>query len=294
MTPGWFRYKASQTCIICGHGGKRGHPSGCMYTGTIDAPGAVLCLRVDKGAFKTARNGMGYIHRINDDPHYVKPVARRQEVRVVDPELQAIHAKCLARMTPQLLGELSESLGVSGESLSRLSVGWYCDNHAYSFSGYSFPMRDESNAIIGIRLRTLQGRKWAITGSFNGVFIGRKLPATGTLYVVEGPTDTAAMLTLGLCCIGRPSNTAGNQYIVDYAKRFLPRRDVVIVQNNDPVGSDARRMTESGSANLQAALLESGASLNVTIVTPPVKDVREWLRLGMTVADLNDLVEAVV
>ncbi len=69
---------------------------------------------------------------------------------------------------------------------------------------------------------------------------------------------------------------------------------MVIVQNNDPVGSDARRMTESGSANLQSALLESGASLNVAIVTPPVKDVREWLRLGMTVSDLNELVEAVV
>ncbi len=288
MTPGWFRYKASQTCKICGHGGKRGHPSGCMYTGTIDAPGAVLCLRVDKGAFKTARNGMGFLHRINDDPHYVKPVPRRQEARMVDPHIQKMADMYRARITDDQLGELAVSLGVSSGSLSRLSVGWD------GVSAYTFPMRDESNAIIGIRLRTLQGRKWSITGSFNGVFIGRKLPATGTLYVAEGPTDTAAMLTLGLCCIGRPSNTAGNQYIVDYAKRFLPRRDVVIVQNNDPVGSDARRMTESGSANLQSALLESGASLNVAIVTPPVKDVREWLRLGMTVDDLNDLVEAVV
>ncbi len=289
MTPGWFRYKASQTCIICGHGGKRGHPSGCMYTGTIDAPGAVLCLRVDKGAFKTARNGMGFLHRINDDPHYVRPVTRRQEARVADHEMQAIHNKCLAGMTLQLFGELCKSLGVSEESLCRLSLGWH-----EQYSAYSFPMRDESNAVIGIRLRSINGKKWSVTNSRSGIFIPRKLPCSGPIYVVEGPTDTAAMLTLGLCCIGRPSNTAGNQYIVDYAKRFLPRRDVVIVQNNDPIGSDARRMTESGSANLQSALLESGASLNVAIITPPVKDVREWLRLGMTVADLNELVEAVV
>ncbi len=290
MTPGWFRYKWSAQCPICLHGGKRGHPSGCMYTGTIDAPGAVLCLRVDKGAFKTARNGMGFLHRINDDPHYVRPVARQQEAVMVDPHMQNISEQCRARMTPQLLGELAESLGVSSESLDRLSVGGW----ASSRFAYSFPMRDESNAVIGIRLRSINGKKWSVTGSRSGIFIPRKLPCSGPIYVVEGPTDTAAMLTLGLCCIGRPSNTAGNQYIVDYAKRFLPRRDVVIVQNNDPVGSDARRMTESGSANLQSALLESGASLNVAIVTPPVKDVREWLRLGMTVADLNELVEAVV
>ncbi len=284
MTPGWFRYKWSAQCPVCLHGGKRGHPSGCMYTGTIDAPGAVLCLRVDKGAFKTARNGMGYIHRINDDPHYVKSVVRRQETPMVDPSIQPIHDRCVLRRTPQLLRNLSESLGVSGDSLSRLSVGWD------GVSAYTFPMRDESNAVIGIRVRSINGKKWSVTNSRSGIFIPRNLPCSGPIYVVEGPTDTAAMLTLGLCCIGRPSNTAGNQYIVDYAKRFLPRRDVVIVQNNDPVGSDARRMTESGSANLQSALLESGASLNVAVVTPPVKDVREWLRLGMTVTDMNDLV----
>ncbi len=207
---------------------------------------------------------------------------------MVDPEIEATHIRCIARMRPNLLNDLSESLGVSPESLIQLSMGWN------GTSAYSFPMRDESNAVIGIRLRSINGKKWSVTGSRSGLFIPRKLPCTGPIYVVEGPTDTAAMLTLGLCCIGRPSNTAGNQHIVDYAKRFLPRRDVVIVQNNDPVGSDARRMTESGSANLQAALLKSGASLNVVVVTPPVKDVREWLRLGMTVADLNELVEAVV
>lgn len=287
MKPGWHRYRWSDQCPVCFHGGCRGHGSGCMYTGTIEAPGAVLCLRVDKGAFKTAQNGMGYLHRINDDPNFIKRQQAPQTVRAINPEMQGIHAECLFRMTPQLLRELSESLGVSAESLTRISVGWHASGRAYSF-----PMRDESNAVIGIRLRNIQGKKWSITGSFNGVFIPRNLPCSGPIHVVEGPTDTAAMITLGLSCIGRPSNTAGNGLIVNYAKRFLPRRDVVIVQNNDPIGSDARRLTEAGALALKAALLESGASLSVAIVTPPFKDVRAWLGEGMTANDLNLLVEA--
>ncbi len=131
-----------------------------MYTGTIEAPGAVLCLRVDKGAFKTARNGMGFLHRINDDPHYVKPVARRQEARVANPAMQNIAETCRHRMTSPLLDELSESLNVSNDSLIRLSVGWYEKlGQNCPMRSYSFPMRDESNTVIGIRLRTICGKK---------------------------------------------------------------------------------------------------------------------------------------
>ncbi len=197
MKDGWRRYRWQDVCVCCKHGGRRGHCSGCCYLGDPEKPNVVLCLRTEKGAFRAVRDGLGWLHRINDDPHYVRPVARRQEARKVNPVIEAIHNDSIARMTPQLLGDLAESLVVSRDSLSRLSVGWGYFNNRFA---YTFPMRDEANTVIGMRLRTLQGLKWAVAGSFNAIFIPRKLPCSGPIYVVEGPTDTAAMLTLGLCC----------------------------------------------------------------------------------------------
>lgn len=278
MKPGWIRYKWQETCIVCGHGGTRGHCSGCVYSGPVDAPAYVLCLREQKGAIKAARNGMGWVHAVNvttPKPRY-RPAAT--DAPPVDPEMQKLSARCESALDDEGVAFLASELGVSEASLRRLGCGWMAEQHAYSF-----PMRNEANLVIGIRLRDQQGRKWSVKGSVNGLFIPRKLPASGTIHVVEGPTDTAAMLTLDLHCIGRPSNTAGNDYFVRYCKMFWPRREVVIVQNNDPVGSRAEQLTIHGAKTLQALLSSERAASSVTLTSPPdsIKDVRECLRQGL-------------
>lgn len=287
----WKRYKVMDVCPVCSHGGQRGRGSACCYVGPIESPYAVLCLRVQQGSVKEARGGMGFVHKLRDDPnrprHYV-PTPR--PVPIVDPSMGAMAERFERNMTTDMLSSLAESLGVSSKSLSRLRVGYTAEHMAFSF-----PMVAAGNVVVGIRLRNRMGRKWAIPNSRNGLFVGRGMTAHDTLYIVEGPTDTAAGLDLGLSVIGRPSNSAGVEYIVEYALRFIPRRHIVIIHDRDPVGSDAERLTALGADTLATALLavsderKMPAAASVSIVTPPVKDLREWRRRGCTKEDVESL-----
>jgi len=51
----------------------------------------------------------------------------------------------------------------------------------------------------------------AVKGSRSGLFIPESESAGEGLYVVEGPTDTAAALTPGLSVVGRPRARAGKR-----------------------------------------------------------------------------------
>jgi len=116
---------------------------------------------------------------------------------------------------------LAASLGVSQGSLSRLGIVWVAARHVWGF-----PMRDAAQRVIGIRLRTNGGFKFAVTGSHNGLFWPEDLTGAGPLLICEGPTDTAALLDLGYDAIGRPS-CAGAAEMVIAVVQCLHRQHVV-------------------------------------------------------------------
>ena len=92
-------------------------------------------------------------------------------------------------------------------------------------------MRDERMAIVGIRLRNAYGEKWAVTGGRNALFVP-SAPVQKRCYICEGPTDTAALLSLGLFAIGRPSCNEGAAMLA----ALLPRlgvREAVIAGDHD-------------------------------------------------------------
>ena len=60
----------------------------------------------------------------------------------------------------------ADELGVAAWSLRSLDI-----RAATQHRAYAFPMRDGYGEIIGIRLRSNDGRKWAVRGSKNGLFI---------------------------------------------------------------------------------------------------------------------------
>lgn len=103
----------------------------------------------------------------------------------------------------------------------------------------------------------------------------------GTLYLVEGPTDLAAAMTLGLFAIGRPSCIGNEQMIIEYVKRINARRMVIICDNDDP--------GLRGAAKLQGML-----PVLSCIYVPPTKDIREFLNRGgdrrMIESSIRDLV----
>jgi len=129
-------------------------------------------------------------------------------------------------------------------------------------------MRDGGNQYVGIRLRRINGDKWAERGSHQGLFIPQSGPEKQAL-ITEGPTDTAAAISLGYFAIGRPNCCGGIEFIKS-ALRYLGIRRAVIVSDLDDPGL-------RGATTL-------GLHLKIpwAILTVPSKDFRKAVMAGMT------------
>jgi phage/plasmid primase-like uncharacterized protein len=162
-------------------------------------------------------------------------------------------------------------LGLPSDALLRLGVGWSPTHQATAW-----PMRDADGNVIGIRLRCpFTARKWALVGSRAGLFFDaeamRERAAGGRLWIVEGPTDSAALLSVGLEVVGAPSAGASAELLVPLARRVRPE-EIVILADRDEAG-------QRGAVGLRDALVIVAP---LRIVTPPngIKDARAWVCSG--------------
>jgi len=167
------------------------------------------------------------------------------------------------------------SLGVSRESLYQLECVPGPFRHTWAF-----PMRDGYNNYIGIRLRNDKGEKWAVRGSHNGIFLPQSEEQSLAL-ICEGPTDTAAAMTLGYFAIGRPSCSGGMPLVVTALKRLGVSRAAIIADNDDP--------GLNGAMSLAKFLPMPSA-----IVVLPTKDIRAFVNAGGTKACLESIMNTLV
>jgi hypothetical protein len=230
-----------------------------------------LCQRVES----SIRFGeAGWLHRLCDDrPRRFRRVRTIRSAAVTD--FAAMARQCHQALLPGRLDALATDLGLTPTSLSRLGAGWSAAHGAWSF-----PMSDMAGRVRGIRLRLVNGRKLAVTGSREGLFLPEKCSGN-QLLVTEGPTDTAALLDMGFPFVaGRPSCTGGIGLLVELvaARRAT---DVTIIADADEPG---RR----GAANLASVLAVYAP--NVRAIEPPagVKDARDWLRAGGSRIDVEE------
>ena len=119
-----------------------------------------------------------------------------------------------------------------------------------------------------MRLRSVDGEKWALRGSRQGLFLP-DMSAGEESLVVEGPTDTAAGVSLGFHTIGRPSCTGGAREIRTFCRKRGIRRLSILADNDGPGIRGAR-------------LLSKEVGVQTRIVVLPAKDLREWLGYGAT------------
>ncbi|MFC1794652.1 hypothetical protein ACFL3Q_13810 [Planctomycetota bacterium] len=266
---GMKRVNRNNPCPVCGK------PDWCL---TAPDNSAAICARIEEGSIKKCREA-GYLHILRNrhnrhNGHKSSANWRRVLKSVSIGKEQSIDFGQLARryqqhLRSEKLAALADSLGVSTQSLSRLGVGW--DGEAYTF-----PMSNDFGNIIGIRRRFPNGRKVSVKGSKNGLFIPGKLSADGFLLVCEGITDTAAALYLGFSAIGRPNCNSR----IDLVLRYVRGRDVVIVGDNDYAG-------KAGAEKLAAKLALCCSDVRIVYPPAPIKDLRAWLRAGLTAEDLN-------
>ena len=133
-------------------------------------------------------------------------------------------------------------------------------------------MRTGGGEIIGIRLRNGGGRKWAVNGSRSGIFIPQGLKLDSTLYVCEGPTDTAAILDMGYDAIGRPDCTGGAGMVADFCRGKM--LEVIIITDNDRK-EVTKRQVRRGAEFLAMWLDFLTRSVKIMRPSNGFKDVRE-------------------
>lgn len=229
-------------------------------------------MRVADGAFKsvTMDHGVGYLHR--NGFHDVKPIAYLPATKErFKMDFEGMMQRW--ETTPAALRSFSKSLGVDVTSLKQLGARWCAEKTAWAF-----PMHDERRRVVGIRFRTEDGNKFAASGSRSGAFIPSGLDSDSTLFVCEGPTDTAAALSIGLQAVGRPSCTGASDIIAAMLQAGK-RRKVVIVADNDNPGW-------VGAKQLRDRIIGVVKSVSIIVAEPPHKDMRAWVRSGITEIDV--------
>jgi hypothetical protein len=255
----YTRVTKQNPCPVCRHG------DWCR----VFADGWVECMRVPSE--KPAKSG-GWMHRLGDEPRRCLPPPPRYQ----PPQINAtkLMREWQAATTPAALEDLAASLGFSTPSLAAVGAAWSPPHGAWAF-----PMRDGYGSIVGIRLRNEHG-KFAVRGSRQGIFLADVSPQK-TLYVCEGPTDTAAAVELGLFAVGRPNCCCAGPDIRIYAHVHQCSR-VVVVADNDKPGLD-------GAKKVGAEI-----KLPFAIYVPPAKDLREFVCLGGTRALIENSLKGTV
>ncbi|MEL7240077.1 MAG: hypothetical protein AAGK78_14565 [Planctomycetota bacterium] len=214
----------------------------------------------------------GYRHDLTDRParkaYFPSKPKRAPEPEAPTLDCDLVQKQLVANADEDWLLKSSVQLGLKFSAMMRLHPG------RTEKGDMTFPMRDGEAKIIGFRVRSANGRKYAITGSKSGLFIPDFIGDPGTVFITEGPTDTGAMLTLGFNAVGRPSCTGGTRHLLQLVKML--RLTPIIVSDNDGPGVN-------GSRRLPGLL---GAT---KIIFPPWKhkDIRTWVINGATAADVQ-------
>jgi len=210
---------------------------------------------------KQTQNG-GWLHVTNEPVPFIP---QRPAIPETSMDARGVWQRWFDRTEDSRRRGLAESLGVDADCLKAIGCAWSPNN------AFAFPMRDAGGNVIGIRLRNEQGEKWAVKGSKSGLFIPSEYScfADGNLYLVEGPTDLAAAMTIGLRGIGRPACLGQENLILAYLRRNQIERLVIVTDNDEP--------GLRGAEKLQAML-----SILSCIWVPPAKDMREFVNYGGT------------
>jgi hypothetical protein len=105
--------------------------------------------------------------------------------------------------------------------------------------------------------------------------------------ICEGPTDTAAALSLGLRAVGRPSCAGGVEALAALARRLRARHVTIVADHDAPHRRLDGAVWYPGRAGAEA--LGHAIKRMWRMVLPPAKDFRAWLHAGVTRQEFDSL-----
>lgn len=269
------RVSKQHPCPICGK------TDWCMVGDAF-----VVCMKVPSDRPKEMADGTaGWLHPVATVTA-PRPVREEKPAPIlnVGGTLQRWSYDCKQRS----LIPLSARLGVTEQSLQLLNC-----LHAPYRDVWAFPMRDGNNGFTGIRLRKSimvwseseqkdveQADKWAERGSHSGLFIPQTKPQALVL-IVEGPTDTAAALTIGYFAIGRPNCCGGIEHLKVAIRKLRIQRAVIVSDLDDPGLRGAHTLAEH-------------LPIPTAIMVCPVKDMRAFVNHGGDQQTMDAIISTLV
>lgn len=266
-----IKVRKDHPCPICGR------TDGCLVA---EDGSAALCSRIESDKLCGEPFAGGWLHKLTDKPfqpgrRFVKPKPKAPGPAVNWDKLATDYRNGFKNPM-----RTAQMFGVSMAALDELLIGWDPQKKAHTF-----PMTDGKAKIIGIRLRPLNGHHFSVPGSKNGLFLPLSVKADSDelLFIGEGPTDTAALLDLGLSSIGRASCGTGFQYIKEMIEHY--NRQVVIFADKDEAkfAPDGRKFFPGYDGGLKLARSIKPFVSSVRLIKPPaVKDIRAWYQAGCT------------
>lgn len=169
--------------------------------------------------------------------------------------------------------ELANLLGVKAAALEMLNVGW-----DHKSQCWTFPERNASGQIIGVCNRSLDGEKKRRAGGKAGLTYADNWDAGDhPVILVEGGSDTAALLGIGLPVVGRPSNRGGVDLLLELLGSVPPSREIIVIAEQDQK-PDGRWPGRDGAISTAEQLSER-LDRRISWSLPPdhAKDSRAWL-----------------
>lgn len=217
----WERVSKSAPCSVCGHVD--------FCTRTVDGSLA-KCMRIESD--KAARGELGgWLHAVSNAQRESSPaLPPKEKTKPVIDWAQRAKSMYEHKEAGAVRIAFAESLGVRIASLEELRVGCGWDFSGKAFS--SWPQRDGSGKIVGISRRYGDGEKKTMQHATPGLHFETKWQShNSSIFIVEGGSDTAALISMGLCGIGRPSNLGGVKEIVRLMAN--EKRRVIVVGEQD-------------------------------------------------------------
>ncbi len=187
---------------------------------------------------------------------------------------KTVHSKKDPKKIQEIYNRLDFSYGAIKYLASEFNIGWevlrsmgvgYADGVWYT------PMYNENFEIIGLKKRNKAGKKWCARGSQLGVYLQSGLVARRSVYICEGESDTASMISQGYRAIGRASATTCGRILCQLLNHT---RDVTIISDFDANGIGYR-----SSCELAKNIKNPHCTVYIAMHRKH-KDIRAWINSG--------------
>lgn len=261
---GWHDVKhlPGKRCPICGK------PDWCTFNER-----GVCCMRVPGGHFRMRNGGWFYSFDSNYQP--VQPVTTYTEPQLeYGPDYWTeMFYTALKQTTRPMLTRLAKLLGISPKTFERFPAAW-----SQLKSAWMFPMYNARHEMIGIRLRTESGAKFAVKHSRQGLFLALDAPGQSkTILVCEGPTSTLAGLELGYYTVGLPSAGQGFNHLAQFVLNHKIKEVILCLDNK-------LRIDGQPDIALKLNVEKARQTLNCAVryIVLPTKDLRDFVSRGGT------------